>query len=315
MRTQTKYIDTFVAAMEAGSFVRAAELLHVTPSTVSYQIKQLELWLGAPLFERSGRKVLPTALAERLFSICGRFIDELSTLRVAARGHDGPARQALRIATGSSFGRYVLTPILSQASFAETIINLRFGMDDDVCAAVAAGRADLGFSYTVIASNTLHFTLAYRYPLVLIAPYSVAPSGSLERWITDTGFITYDDCEPTFARWFDAELGGMPTQLRTMGRCTELEETIAMVAAGRGLSIVPGYMVASALRGKKIRAISPGQFSSETASQPHTKGKAGPSAAATTDTVYCVSRKGTALDGVAADLLATVRHGQKRVMR
>jgi len=311
MRTQTKYIDTFVAAMEAGSFVRAAELLHVTPSTVSYQIKQLEVWLGAPLFERSGRKVLPTALAERLLSICGRFIDELSTLRVAARGHDGPARQALRIATGSSFGRYVLTPILSQPSFAETIINLRFGMDDDVCAAVAAGRADLGFSYTVIASNTLHFALAYRYPLVLIAPYALptdfASHGSLERWITDTGFITYDDCEPTFARWFDAELGGMPTQLRTMGRCTELEETIAMVAAGRGLSIVPGYMIASALRAKKIRAISPATF----ASKGHAKDKPGQSTPATTDTVYCVSRKGTALDSVAANLLTTVQLGQK----
>lgn len=311
MRTQTKYIDTFVAAMEAGSFVRAAELLHVTPSTVSYQIKQLEIWLGAPLFERSGRKVLPTALAERLLSICGRFIDELSTLRVAARGHDGPARQALRVATGSSFGRYVLTPILSRASFAETIINLRFGMDDDVCAAVASGRADLGFSYTVIASNTLHFTLAYRYPLVLIAPYALEPSGSLERWITDTGFITYDDCEPTFARWFDAELGGMPSQLRTMGRCTELEETIAMVAAGRGLSIVPGYMVASALRAKKIRAISPAKFTSKQHADANAQTDPGKGTAATTDTVYCVSRKGTALDGVAANLLSTVQSGQK----
>jgi len=315
MRTQTKYIDTFVAAMEAGSFVRAAELLHVTPSTVSYQIKQLEIWLGAPLFERSGRKVLPTALAERLLSICGRFIDELSTLRVAARGHDGPARQALRIATGSSFGRYVLTPILSQAGFAETIINLRFGMDDDVCSAVASGRADLGFSYTVIASNTLHFALAYRYPLVLIAPYALEASGSLESWIINTGFITYDDCEPTFARWFDAELGGMPTQLRTMGRCTELEETIAMVAAGRGLSIVPGYMVASALRAKKIRAISPAKFAAETNSKRNAKGNAGQPATGTTDTVYCVSRKGTALDGVAANLLTTVQLGQKLVVR
>lgn len=274
--------------MEAGSFVRAAEQLHVTPSTVSYQIRQLEEWLGASLFERSGRKVLPTALGERLFTICGRFIDELGTLRTAAHGHDGTARQALRIATGSSFGRYVLTPILSREAFADTVINLRFGMDDDTCDAVAAGRADLGFSYTVLASNSLTFDLVYRYPLVLIAPYDQQPTEPLSNWITQAGFITYDDCESTFARWFDAEWGGMPTALRTMGRCTEIEETIAMVAAGRGLSIVPGYMLRAAIRAKQVRAVT-------------TRGKAAPM-----DTVFCVSRKGSSLDAMGTQLLQSI---------
>jgi DNA-binding transcriptional LysR family regulator len=290
MRPQTKYIGTFVAAMEAGSFVRAAEQLHVTPSTVSYQIRQLEEWLGAPLFERAGRKVLPTALAERLLTICGRFIDELDILQAAARGRQGASRPALRIATGSSFGRYVLTPLLAADTFAETVITLRFGTDDDVCDTVAAGRADLGFSYTVMASNSLEFELVYRYALVLIAPHAQQPpdARSLSKWVTDAGFITYEDCEPAFARWFEAQLGSMPAQIKSMGRCTEIEEAIALVAAGRGLSVVPGYMLKSALRAKQIRVVAP-------------RGKA-----ATTDTVYSVVRKGSTLDTSASVLLKAI---------
>lgn len=288
MRTQTKYIDTFVTAVEAGSFVRAAEQLHVTPSTVSYQIRQLEEWLGGPLFERSGRKVLPTALAERLFAICGRFIDELGTLRAAANGGEGSARQAMRIATGSSFGRYVLTPILSGPAFAETVINLRFGTDDEVCDAVAAGRADVGFSYTVVASNNLSFDLVYRYALMLIAPYGQKPPVNLAKWVADAAFITYDDCEPTFARWFETQLGAMPAQMRTMGRCTEIEEVIALVAAGRGLSIVPAHMLKGALRAKQIRVMN---------------SRKNPP---TTDTVFCVSRNGSVTDPIATSMLKAV---------
>ena len=41
MHSGTRYLDTFVAAVEAGSFSGAAKRLHVTQSTVSYQIKQL----------------------------------------------------------------------------------------------------------------------------------------------------------------------------------------------------------------------------------------------------------------------------------
>ena len=46
-------IRTFIEVSEAGSFVKAAERLNVTQSTVSGRIKELELQLGRTLFERS----------------------------------------------------------------------------------------------------------------------------------------------------------------------------------------------------------------------------------------------------------------------
>lgn len=46
-------IRTFIEVVEAGSFVKAAERLNVTQSTVSTRIKELELRLGRDLFQRS----------------------------------------------------------------------------------------------------------------------------------------------------------------------------------------------------------------------------------------------------------------------
>lgn len=48
-------LRAFEAVARTGSFRAAAEDLHVTQSAISHQIKHLEQWLGAPLFDRGGR--------------------------------------------------------------------------------------------------------------------------------------------------------------------------------------------------------------------------------------------------------------------
>jgi DNA-binding transcriptional LysR family regulator len=48
-------LRAFVAVAECGGFRRAAERLHLTQSTVSQQIKRLELETGRSLFRRNTR--------------------------------------------------------------------------------------------------------------------------------------------------------------------------------------------------------------------------------------------------------------------
>jgi LysR family glycine cleavage system transcriptional activator len=50
----------FEAAARLGSFVAAAQELHVTQGAVSRHVQQLEAWLERPLFERQHRRVVPT---------------------------------------------------------------------------------------------------------------------------------------------------------------------------------------------------------------------------------------------------------------
>ncbi|MFP3526461.1 LysR family transcriptional regulator, partial [Pantoea sp. SIMBA_072] len=45
---------------ENGHLTQTAQKLHVSQSALSAQIKQLEEWLGTPLFERTGRKLVLT---------------------------------------------------------------------------------------------------------------------------------------------------------------------------------------------------------------------------------------------------------------
>lgn len=59
-------LRVFEAAARHGSFVRAAQELHVTHGAVSRQIQQLEAALGVALFERRNRAVFLTPAGEQL---------------------------------------------------------------------------------------------------------------------------------------------------------------------------------------------------------------------------------------------------------
>jgi DNA-binding transcriptional LysR family regulator len=62
-----RHVEVFRSVMLAGSVVGAAKLLSVTQPGVSRTIGLLELRLGYSLFERRGRRLVPTAEAETLY--------------------------------------------------------------------------------------------------------------------------------------------------------------------------------------------------------------------------------------------------------
>ena len=52
-----KHLHYFWATAHAGGVMRAGEQLHITPQTLSGQIKLLEERLGCALFTKSGRRL------------------------------------------------------------------------------------------------------------------------------------------------------------------------------------------------------------------------------------------------------------------
>ena len=63
---EVRHLRTLVALRDSGSLVRAAQLLNLTQSALSHQIKLLEDRYGQPLFERKSVPPQFTAVGERL---------------------------------------------------------------------------------------------------------------------------------------------------------------------------------------------------------------------------------------------------------
>lgn len=93
-----KHLNYFWTVLRTGSIARAAEQLHLTPQTLSGQIKQLEQRLGVPLLRKAGRGVEPTD-AGRLVQ---RYAEEIFTLGSAMQealqtGREGRTQAAFRV--------------------------------------------------------------------------------------------------------------------------------------------------------------------------------------------------------------------------
>ena len=73
-------LRTFVAIVDAGSFTKAADVVHKTQSAVSMQIKRLEERIGRPLFERDGRNARLTEDGERVLDYARRSADPVGRL-------------------------------------------------------------------------------------------------------------------------------------------------------------------------------------------------------------------------------------------
>ena len=73
-------VVAFEAAARLKSFKAAGASLLVTPSAISHQVRGLEDWLGAKLFERGIRNIRLTEAGERYVSEVTRLLDELEAV-------------------------------------------------------------------------------------------------------------------------------------------------------------------------------------------------------------------------------------------
>ena len=103
-------LSAFAAVLEAGSFVRAGEVLGLTQSAVSRSVQRLEERLGVRLFERTSKVIRLTEDGERF---CAEALPLFSQLGEVAEGMvraSGKARGRLRINVEPSFARLFLAP-------------------------------------------------------------------------------------------------------------------------------------------------------------------------------------------------------------
>lgn len=73
-------LRAFVAVVEAGSFTRAAQRLHLTQSAVSHQIRRLEEQVGRPLLHRTTRSLILTDDGEDFLRSSEQIIQMLDSL-------------------------------------------------------------------------------------------------------------------------------------------------------------------------------------------------------------------------------------------
>ncbi|SFQ95805.1 LysR family transcriptional regulator [Poseidonocella sedimentorum] len=104
----------FHAVADAGSLTHAGDVLHLSQSAVSRQIRALEDSLGATLFHRHARGLILTEQGELLFDATAAMAKRLETASARIRDSEEEVFGELRVTTTIGFGTLWLAPRLAK---------------------------------------------------------------------------------------------------------------------------------------------------------------------------------------------------------
>lgn len=97
-------LEYFVVVAEERNFARAAERLHIVPSSVSERVRRLERQLGVELFERTSRRVALTADGRRLIGSARQVLSSAQELTALAGSLRVPQPSTLVISFAPNLG-------------------------------------------------------------------------------------------------------------------------------------------------------------------------------------------------------------------
>ena len=252
-------LRTFEVVASVMSFSKAAELLHCTQSTVSARIKLLEEDLGAPLFERLGRRVGLTSSGEELLHRTRRALAFEGELYSAVRASK-EVTGLLSLRAPQSMVVTHLPDILRR--FHST--HPRVGLDVSNCGyfrladELRSGQIDAAFLLSSsVESSDLVSTVLCTEPMVYVASRSSDLASRAKVTYADFAdqvlLLPKHDCG--YRMELEQELKSAKVQTSSVCELNSLEAIVCCAAQGVGVALLPKVIASSAIADGRLAAL------------------------------------------------------------
>lgn len=233
----------FVETVRLNSFTQAAEALHLTQSTISKMVRQLEDEIGAPLLIRDGRKLTLTDTGRIVFGRGQEMLAAMRQLTLEVRD-----TQALRLGSLTvgipPMINVLFTPVLK--AFRARYPNITLTLQEDTGQAierqVAAGELEIGM--TVLPTDPdldLVSVQIASYPI-----WALAEAGTFQAHRTTLKFkalgdmplvLLKDDFALTRSLRRAFHTGGFEPKIAAQSG--QWDWLVAMASAGLGVALLP----------------------------------------------------------------------------
>ena len=232
------FFETLEAVLRTGSLSRAADEMNLTPSAVSMQMKQVEIFFGQPIFDRSGLQVKPMPFAHEVASVMQLPMQQIEQLR---RRNSIQIEGTIRLGVIESMQASLLPGVIQHLLKKHPALQLKpaRGRAVELIAAVKANELDAAIVVQPVkgGSQRLHWQHLFKNELVVIAP-PTAKAAKIHQLFCDYPWIRFDASTSTgklAAQWIGQN---MPQAQRSMD-LPSVHAVLSMVNAGLGVSMVP----------------------------------------------------------------------------
>jgi LysR family transcriptional regulator for metE and metH len=241
---ELRHLRTLAALRSSGSLVRAAQLLNLTQSALSHQIRLMEERYGGPLFERKSVPIAFTAVGSRLLKLAD---DVLPMVEQAERditrlsqGDQGQLRVALECHTCFDW----LMPVMDEfrSRWPEVEIDLVSGFHSDPVELLRRGEADLVIGSSCGPQYQVFPLFRYEILVVMSQKHRLAGLRRLEASdFAGETLITYPVPEERIDLMREVL---EPAGVRVERRTAELTVAILqLVASRRGVAALPNWAI------------------------------------------------------------------------
>lgn len=256
---ELKYLHTVKKIIETGSYQDAAVLLNYAPSTISFQIKQLEQELQTQLFEKKNGRMVLTQAGRELLPLMNQVLDSVDRLLSWPAGQDA-LRGTLTIALPESLLTYALQPVLKvfKEQAPETKLSLRVMNCFSIREQLLSSEIDLAIHYDVGPySSSVHTMPLQSYSLVLVG----SPTLSWE----ERDFVTpnqhkclshiQNDKDALYLKILNRYLRDKNITLEGLLEVWSIESIKRSVMSGLGVAYLPRFTVEEELRTDQLAAL------------------------------------------------------------
>jgi DNA-binding transcriptional LysR family regulator len=125
-------LQAFARVVEAGSFTKAAQTLHLSKTTVTQLVQQLEARLRVKLLHRTTRRVTVTPEGASYYERVVRVLADLAEADAGLAGLTAAPSGHLRVDVPSPFARLILMPALPKFHARYPEIQIDMGVSDRI---------------------------------------------------------------------------------------------------------------------------------------------------------------------------------------
>lgn len=246
---ELRHLRYFCAVAHWQGFNRAAHALHVSQSAVSEQILDLEREIGAPLLNRSQRRISLTPAGEAFLEDARKILaasaSALDRARRSARGEIGSLRTAFLVWGVSTF----LPRVIREFRHLHPGVHLSLAemLPAAQSEALLRGALDVGFTRPLQPpySARLRSEILLHDPLIAVLPgdHPLGRRPIALRELADESFVLCErDVSPTL---FDRitslceQAGFSPRIVQTSN---VLSSVLSLVEAGEGVALIPSSL-------------------------------------------------------------------------
>jgi DNA-binding transcriptional LysR family regulator len=248
----------FLKIAELKSLTNAADSLDITQSGLSRQLASLEIYVGKPLFSRTGRGVELTDAGRILVDAARSGYAVIDTVLETVREKEGIIQGIVRLATVHTLSYYFTADVVSTfvGERPQANLSLMARSSPEVVELVETRKADIGFVYDVaVASAELHSVPLFEDEMCLILNKDHDVAETIDLTVAPLRLMGFP---PHYA--LRKMLEGGALRLDFAAEAETVDAMLRLVASGIGACILPSRMPDHVINDydlKKVKIVKP----------------------------------------------------------